>query len=76
VFETDINQLPLTLVLSWYEQKAICVLLSLLSLGVKNIRLGPTLPAFVSENVLGVLVNQFGLNPVSNAEADLKAVLG
>ena len=76
VFETDINQLPLTLVLSWYEQKAICVLLSLLSLGVKNIRLGPTLPAFVSENVLGVLVNQFGLSPVSNAEADLKAVLG
>ena len=65
-FQTDINSLPLTLVLSWYEQKAICVLLSLLSLGVRNIFLGPTLPAFVSPNVLDVLVGQFGMRPISD----------
>jgi hydroxylamine reductase len=75
-FGTDINSLPLTLVLSWYEQKAVCVLLSLLALGVRNIYLGPTLPPFLSPNVLQVLVEQFGLRPVSTAAADLKAILG
>jgi hydroxylamine reductase len=75
-FQTDINSLPLTLVLSWYEQKAICVLLSLLALGVKNIYLGPTLPVFVSPNVLNVLVDTFGIRPTTTADADLKAILG
>jgi hydroxylamine reductase len=75
-FQTDINSLPLTLVLSWYEQKAICVLLTLLALGVKNIYLGPTLPFFISPNVLNVLVEQFGIRPTTTAEADLKAILG
>lgn len=75
-FETDINSLPLSIVLSWYEQKAVCVLLTLLSLGVKNIYLGPTLPAFVSPNVLNVLVEQFGIRPTTTADADLKAILG
>lgn len=75
-FETDINSLPLTLVLSWYEQKAVCVLLTLLALGVKNIYLGPTLPFFVSPNVLNVLVEQFGIRPTTTAEEDLKAILG
>jgi len=75
-FQTDINSLPLTLVLSWYEQKAVCVLLTLLSLGVKNIYLGPTLPVFVSPNVLNVLVDTFGIRPTTTAEADLKAILG
>jgi len=75
-FQTDINSLPLTLVLSWYEQKAVCVLLTLLALGVKNIYLGPTLPVFVSPNVLNVLVDTFGIRPTTTAEADLKAILG
>ena len=75
-FQTDINNLPLTLILSWYEQKAVCVLLSLLALGVKNIYLGPTLPAFVSPNVLQVLVEQFGIRPISTAEEDLKVIRG
>ncbi len=70
-FETDINSIPLTIVLSWYEQKAVCVLLSLLALGVKNIKLGPTLPAFVSPDVLTVLNEQFGLTPISTVEVDL-----
>ncbi len=75
-FQTDINSLPLTLVLSWYEQKAVCVLLTLLALGVKNIFLGPTLPAFVSPNVLNVLVEKFGIRPTTTAEADLAAIRG
>lgn len=75
-FQTDINSLPLTLVLSWYEQKAVCVLLTLLALGVKNIYLGPTLPAFVSPNVLQVLVEKFGLRPTTTAEADLATIQG
>ncbi len=73
-FNTDVNSLPLTLVLSWYEQKAVCVLLSLLALGVKNIYLGPTLPAFVSPNVLDVLVDQFGIRPISSAQDDLAEI--
>ena len=76
VFGCEVNDLPLTLVLSWYEQKAVCILLTLLSLGVKNIRLGPSLPAFVSPAVLNVLVEKFGPMPVTTAEADLQAILG
>lgn len=75
-FECGVNDLPLSLVLSWYEQKAVCVLLTLLSLGIKNIRLGPTLPAFVSPHVLSVLVDKFGIMPISTPEEDIKAILG
>lgn len=70
-FGVGINDLPLSLVLSWYEQKAVCVLLTLLALGVKNIYLGPTLPGFVSPEVLDVLVSEFGLRPTSTVGADL-----
>ena len=73
-FETDINSLPLSLVLSWYEQKAVCVLLALLHLGVKNIRIGPKLPAFVTPAVLKVLVDTFNVMPIDTVEADLKAM--
>ncbi|MEN8906224.1 MAG: hydroxylamine reductase [Clostridiales bacterium] len=75
-FTCNINELPLTLVLSWYEQKAVCILLTLLSLGIKDIYIGPTLPAFISENVLNVLVEKFGLKPISTPEKDLKVILG
>lgn len=75
-FNCGVNDLPLTLVLSWYEQKAVCILLTLLSLGIKNIYLGPTLPAFISPNVLNILVEKFNIKPVSTPEADLKAILG
>jgi len=70
-----VNDLPLTLVLSWYEQKAVCVLLTLLSLGIKNIYIGPSLPAFFSENVLSALVGRFGLHPISTPEEDLAVIL-
>lgn len=75
-FDCGVNDLPLTLVLSWYEQKAVCILLSLLSLGIKNIYLGPTLPAFLSPNVLQYLVENFDIHPVSTPEADLQKILG
>jgi hydroxylamine reductase len=75
-FKVGVNDLPLTLVLSWYEQKAVCILLTLLALGIKNIYLGPSLPAFVSPDVLDVLVKSFNLKPISTPEADLKAILG
>ncbi|MEI6578956.1 MAG: hydroxylamine reductase [Eubacteriales bacterium] len=75
-FECGVNDLPLSLVISWYEQKAVCVLLSLLALGIKNIRLGPTLPAFVSPNVLQILVDNFQIKPITTPEEDLKAILG
>jgi len=74
--ETDVNSLPLSIVLSWYEQKAVCILLSLLHLGIKNIRIGPSLPAFVTPTVLGVLVENFNIMPVSTANEDLAAMLG
>ena len=64
------------MILSWYEQKAVCILLTLLHLGIKNIRLGPTLPAFVSPNVLAFLVEKFGIAPITTPEEDLKAILG
>jgi len=76
VFNCTVNELPLTLVISWYEQKAVCILLTLLALGIKNIYLGPTLPAFMTSNVLNVLVEKFGLKPISTPEKDLKAILG
>lgn len=75
-FECDVNELPLSLVLSWYEQKAVVILLTLLSLGIKNIRLGPSLPAFVSPNVLKVLVDNFQVTPITTVEEDLKVMLG
>lgn len=75
-FECSVNELPLSMVLSWYEQKAVCILLSLLHLGIKNIYLGPTLPAFVSPNVLNFLVENFNISPVSTPEEDLKKILG
>ena len=75
-FECGINELPLSLVLSWYEQKAVVILLTLLSLGIKNIFIGPSLPAFMSPNVLKLLVDNFGLTPISTPEEDLKKILG
>lgn len=75
-FETDVNSLPLSIILSWYEQKAVAILLSLLHLGIKNIRLGPSLPAFVTSPVLNVLVENFNIMPISSPEADLQAILG
>ena len=74
-FGCTVNDLPLTLVLSWYEQKAVCILLSLLALGVKNIYLGPTLPAFLSETVVKTLVDAYGLQPVTAPQQDLDAIL-
>lgn len=70
-FNCAVNELPLSIVLSWYEQKAVCVLLTLLSLGIKNIRLGPTLPAFISPNVLKYLVDNFNIAPITTPEEDL-----
>jgi len=75
-FKTDVNGLPLSFVISWYEQKAVCILLSLLHLGVKDIRLGPSLPAFVTPAVLNVLVEKFNLQPITTPEQDLQAILG
>jgi len=75
-FECGVNDLPLSMILSWYEQKAVVILLTLLSLGIKNIHLGPSLPAFITPNVLNVLVENFNIKPVTTPEADLKAILG
>jgi len=75
-FETDVNSLPLSLILSWYEQKAVCILLTLLHLGIRNIKLGPTLPAFITPPVLKVLVDEFGLAPTRDVDADLAEALG
>ncbi|MBQ9951975.1 MAG: hydroxylamine reductase [Clostridia bacterium] len=74
-FGCGVNDLPLSMVLSWYEQKAVCILLTLLHLGIKNILLGPSLPAFVSPNVLSFLVENFGIAPISTPEEDLKKLL-
>ena len=74
-FGCGVNELPLSMVLSWYEQKAVCILLTLLHLGIRNIRLGPTLPAFLSPNVLNHLVDNFGIAPITTPEADLKQLL-
>jgi hydroxylamine reductase len=75
-FDCSVNDLPLSLVLSWYEQKAVVILLSLLSLGIKGMRLGPTLPAFLSPNVIKVLVDTFDLKPITTPSQDLAAMLG
>ncbi len=75
-FGCGVNDLPLSMVLSWYEQKAVCILLTLLYLGIKNIRLGPTLPAFLSPGVLGILAEKTGLAPITTPEQDLAAILG
>jgi hydroxylamine reductase len=75
-FECGVNDLPLSMILSWYEQKACVILLTLLSLGIKDIRLGPSLPAFISPNILNVLVEKFNIGPISTPDEDLKAILG
>ncbi len=75
-FDCGVNELPLSMVLSWYEQKAVCILLTLLHLGIQNIKLGPTLPAFISPNVLNVLVENYHIAPTTTPEADLAQMLG
>ncbi|MBN1832645.1 MAG: hydroxylamine reductase [Deltaproteobacteria bacterium] len=75
-FDVEVNDLPLSMILSWYEQKACAILLTLLYLGIKNIRLGPSLPAFITPNVLDVLVKNFNIMPISTPDEDLKAILG
>ncbi len=75
-FQVEVNDLPLSPIISWYEQKAVCVLLALLHLGIRGIRLGPSLPAFLSPTVLDTLVKTFDIKPITTAEADLKAILG
>jgi len=74
-FNCGVNDLPLSLVLSWYEQKAVAILLTLLYLGIRNIRLGPTLPAFITPEVLKVLVEKFNLMPIKDAKTDLADIL-
>jgi hydroxylamine reductase len=75
-FGCGVNDLPLSLVLSWYEQKAVCILLTLLHLGIKNIRLGPSLPAFVTPPVAKVLSEKFNLMAIKTADEDLQTILG
>ena len=75
-FQCSVNDLPLSLVLCWFEQKAVCILIALLALGIQNIRLGPTLPAFLSPGVVKVLQEKYGLKTVTTPEEDLNAILG
>ena len=75
-FECGVNDLPLSMILSWYEQKAVAILLTLLHLGIKNIKIGPSLPAFITPNVLNFLVENFNIGPIGTAEEDLKQILG
>jgi len=75
-FECEVNDLPLSMILSWYEQKAVAILLTLLHLGIKNIKIGPSLPAFITPNVLNFLVENFNIGPIGTAEGDLKQILG
>ena len=74
-FGCSVNDLPLSMVLSWYEQKAVCILLALLYLGIKNIRLGPTLPAFISAGVLDYLAEHFDIAPITTPERDIEELL-
>ena len=74
-FACGVNDLPLSMVLSWYEQKAVCILLTLLHLGIQNIRLGPTLPAFLSPNVLQYLAEHYHIAPITTPESDLEVLL-
>lgn len=76
VFGVGVNDLPLSLVLSWYEQKAVAILLTLLYLGIMNVRLGPSLSEFITPNVLVVLVKNFNIMSITTLEKDLKAILG
>ena len=75
-FECEVNDLPLSMVLSWYEQKAVCILLTLLHLGIKNILLGPTLPAFISPNVLNLLIEKYNIGPITTPDEDMRKLLG
>jgi hydroxylamine reductase len=75
-FEVEVNELPLSLIISWYEQKAVAVLLALLHLGIKNIRLGPTLPAFMTEDVRQFIIDTFELKPITTPEEDLAEIVG
>ena len=75
-FNVGVNDLPLSMIFSWYEQKAVAILLTLLYLGIKDIRLGPSLPAFLSPDVLDVLVKNFNIKPITTPDEDLKAILG
>ena len=75
-FNCGVNDLPLSFILSWYEQKAVAILLSLLYLGIRNIRLGPSLPAFVTPAALKILVEKFNVMPITTPEQDLKAIMG
>jgi hydroxylamine reductase len=75
-FECGVNDLPLSLILSWYEQKAVVILLTLLHLGIKNIKIGPSLPAFITPNVLNFLVENFNLAPITTPDQDLRQILG
>jgi len=74
-FGVSVNDLPLSMVLSWYEQKAVAILLTLLYLGIKDIRLGPSLPAFITPNILKVLVDKFNIMPISTPDQDLNSIL-
>lgn len=74
-FRCEVNELPLSMVLSWYEQKAVCILLTLLYLGIKDIYLGPTLPAFISPNVLKILVDNYNISAITTPEEDLRKIL-
>lgn len=75
-FNTDVNSLPLSLILSWYEQKAVCILLTLLHLGIKNIKIGPSIPACLTPNILNFLVENYSIKPISTPKEDLKEILG
>ena len=75
-FNVGVNDLPLSFILSWYEQKAVAILLTLLYLGIKHMRLGPSLPAFVTPNVLDVLVKTFDIKPITTPDEDIRAILG
>ena len=75
MFECDVNELPLTLVLSWFEQKAIVILLTLFSLGVKGIYTGPTLPAFLTNDLLTIISEKFDMKPITTAQSDLASIL-
>jgi len=75
-FNVEVNDLPLSLILSWYEQKAVAILLTLLYLGIKNIRLGPSMPAFLSKNVANFIMENYNLKPITTPEEDIKAILG
>ena len=74
-FNCGVNELPLSMILSWYEQKAVCILLTLLYLGIQNIKLGPTLPAFISPNVLKFLAENYNIAPITTPEEDIRTIL-